>query len=134
MESGDLSQLTIKGAPLVEGDVKGFLDASYTFKKIVVDMETNLIASCGGRRRRDQRLHWGCLRSRNAEGERSSLGPKVGLHGVACPVSGIAKVTSDGSAVNWVAQPAYSFTAFGDMGEVRMWLAHLVEQHRAGKI
>ena len=38
------------------------------------------------------------------------------------------------TAINWVAQPAYSFTAFGDMGEARMWLAHLLEQHRAGKI
>jgi len=38
------------------------------------------------------------------------------------------------TAINWVAQPAYSFTAFGDMREARMWLTHLLEQHRAGKI
>jgi len=38
------------------------------------------------------------------------------------------------TAINWVAQPAYSFTAFEDMGEARMWLAHLLEEHRAGRI
>jgi hypothetical protein len=38
------------------------------------------------------------------------------------------------TAINWVAQPAYSFTAFGDPAEARMWLSHLLEQHRAGKI
>ena len=38
------------------------------------------------------------------------------------------------TAINWVAQPAYSFTAFEHMAEARMWLTHLLEQHRAGKI
>ena len=30
-------------------------------------------------------------------------------------------------------RPAYSFTAFEGMGEARMWLAHLLEEHRAGR-
>ena len=38
------------------------------------------------------------------------------------------------TAINWVAQPPYSFTAFEDMGEARMWLAHLIAEHRAGRI
>lgn len=38
------------------------------------------------------------------------------------------------TAINWVAQPAYSFTAFEGMGEARMWLAHLIAEHRAGRI
>jgi hypothetical protein len=38
------------------------------------------------------------------------------------------------TAINWIAQPPYSFTAFEDMGDARMWLTHLLEQHRAGKI
>lgn len=38
------------------------------------------------------------------------------------------------TAINWVAQPAYSFTAFDSMTAARMWLSHLLEQHRAGKI
>ncbi len=46
METGDFSQFSIKGQPVVEADVKAFMDASYTFNKIVVDTEANLIASC----------------------------------------------------------------------------------------
>jgi hypothetical protein len=38
------------------------------------------------------------------------------------------------TAINWMAQPPYSFTAFEDMREARMWLTHLLEQHLAGKI
>jgi hypothetical protein len=38
------------------------------------------------------------------------------------------------TAINWIAQPAYSFTAFEDVREARMWLNHLLEQHREGKI
>ena len=46
METGDFSHFSIKGQPVVEEDVKTFMDASYTFNKIVVDTEANLIASC----------------------------------------------------------------------------------------
>jgi hypothetical protein len=46
MDTGDFSQFSIKGQPVVEADVKAFLDASYTFNKIVVDTEASLIASC----------------------------------------------------------------------------------------
>jgi hypothetical protein len=38
------------------------------------------------------------------------------------------------TAINWVAQPTYSFTAFEDVREARLWLSHLLEQHRAGQI
>ena len=38
------------------------------------------------------------------------------------------------TAINWMAQPAYSFTAFEDAREARMWLNHLLERHRAGEI
>jgi hypothetical protein len=38
------------------------------------------------------------------------------------------------TAINWVARPPYSFTAFEGTGEARMWLAHLLEEHRAGRI
>jgi hypothetical protein len=46
METGDFSHFSIKGQPVVEADVKAFMDASYTFNKIVVDTEASLIASC----------------------------------------------------------------------------------------
>src|ERR1700722_19375761 len=46
METGDFSHISIKGQPAVEADLKAFLDGSYTFNKIVVDTEANLIASC----------------------------------------------------------------------------------------
>lgn len=38
------------------------------------------------------------------------------------------------TAINWMAQPPYSFTAFDEMRDARMWLTHLLELHRAGKI
>jgi hypothetical protein len=38
------------------------------------------------------------------------------------------------TAINWMAQPPYSFTAFEDLGEAIASLRHLLEQHRAGKI
>jgi hypothetical protein len=38
------------------------------------------------------------------------------------------------TAINWIARPPYSFTAFEDMVQATMWLRHLLEQHRAGKI
>jgi hypothetical protein len=47
METGDFTKLKISGGAQVEGKVKGFLNASYDLKKILVDMEAGLIASCG---------------------------------------------------------------------------------------
>jgi hypothetical protein len=38
------------------------------------------------------------------------------------------------TAINWMAQPPYSFTAFEDAAEGLLWIRHLLEQHRAGKI
>src|SRR5579884_2025363 len=34
------------------------------------------------------------------------------------------------TAINWVAQPEYPFSAFGDMREARAWLTRLLERHR----
>jgi hypothetical protein len=46
MDSGDFSQLKFS-SPAVDVKVKSFLEASVTFKKMAVDMETDLITSCG---------------------------------------------------------------------------------------
>ncbi len=46
--TGNFAELKFQGmAPQVEGKIKGFLSASYDLKKILVDMETGLMASCG---------------------------------------------------------------------------------------
>jgi hypothetical protein len=47
MDSGDFSQAKFEGGPVVEARIKGFLDSAYTFNKLVVDMETDLITTCG---------------------------------------------------------------------------------------
>lgn len=47
LETGDFADLKVSGGAQVEGKVKGFLSAAFDLNKIVVDMETNLIASCG---------------------------------------------------------------------------------------
>jgi hypothetical protein len=47
LESGNFADLKISGGAQVEGKVKGFLTAAYDLNKIVVNIETGLIASCG---------------------------------------------------------------------------------------
>jgi hypothetical protein len=37
------------------------------------------------------------------------------------------------TAINWVAQPAYPFTAFGDVLEARAWLMERLEQQRTSR-
>jgi hypothetical protein len=39
-----------------------------------------------------------------------------------------APSSGGGTAINWVAQPEYPFTAFGDIHEARKWLVQLLEQ------
>lgn len=47
MDTGDFASLKFSGGVKVEGKVKGFLSAAYDLKKIAVDMEAGLMASCG---------------------------------------------------------------------------------------
>lgn len=47
MDTGDFTKLKISGGAAVEGKVKGFLSAAADLKKLAVDVETDLIASCG---------------------------------------------------------------------------------------
>lgn len=44
LETGDFSALTIEGD--ADGQLKGFLEASYNVKKLSIDAETSLIAAC----------------------------------------------------------------------------------------
>ena len=46
-DSGNFAKLKFKGGAKVEGKIKGFLNASFSLNKAMVEMETNLIASCG---------------------------------------------------------------------------------------
>ncbi|MFO0757929.1 MAG: hypothetical protein U0359_15640 [Byssovorax sp.] len=46
MKDGDFSKITVKGGASVEGKVKGFLTAAASFKKVAVEMQTELTKSC----------------------------------------------------------------------------------------
>jgi hypothetical protein len=37
------------------------------------------------------------------------------------------------TAITWVAQPAYPFTAFGDAADAKAWLVRLLEQNRTAE-
>jgi hypothetical protein len=47
MKTGAFADLKFTGGAQVEGKIKGFLEAVFTLDKVAVEMETNLIASCG---------------------------------------------------------------------------------------
>jgi len=47
MDNGDFASLKIGGGAEVEGRVRGFLEAAFTLDKMMLELETNLIASCG---------------------------------------------------------------------------------------
>jgi len=46
MKDGDFTKITVKGGASVETKVKGFLTAAATFKKVAVEMQTELTNSC----------------------------------------------------------------------------------------
>ena len=46
MKDGDFAKLQIKGGAAVEGKIKGFLDAAYSFNKVTLEMQADLTASC----------------------------------------------------------------------------------------
>lgn len=47
LKSGDFAKLQLKGSAAVNSKVKGFLGAVYDFNKATVELETELIKSCG---------------------------------------------------------------------------------------
>ena len=46
MKGGDFAKLSIKGGAAVEGKIKGFLDAAYSFNKVTAELTADLTASC----------------------------------------------------------------------------------------
>ncbi len=47
LKDGNFAALKFEGGAEVDGKLKGFLEGVYKFEKLAVEMEANLIASCG---------------------------------------------------------------------------------------
>lgn len=47
LKDGNFAQLNFEGSAEVNGQLKGFLEAVYSLDQLALEMETNLIASCG---------------------------------------------------------------------------------------